>query len=112
MISKHDLFLLVIYVDNLPLKYLQRVAKILKLIYGQYAWENIFARNYNTKSTLVKELYLLSSRQLILSIYFSAINFISIWSIRQEKHALKCIFFFKKMQSQQFFLIKKIPGLK
>lgn len=59
MISKHDLFLLVIYVDNLPLKYLQRVAKILKLIYGQYAWENIFARNYNTKSTLVKELYLL-----------------------------------------------------
>lgn len=59
MISKHDLFLLVIYVDNLPLKYLQRVAKILKLIYGQYAWENIFARNYNTKYTLVKELYLL-----------------------------------------------------
>lgn len=59
MISKLDLFLLVIYVDNFPLKYLQRVAKILKLIYGQYAWENIFARNYNTKSTLVKELYLL-----------------------------------------------------
>lgn len=59
MISKHDLFLLVIYVDNFPLKYLQRVAKILKLIYGQYAWENIFARNYNTKSTLVKELHLL-----------------------------------------------------
>lgn len=104
MISKHDLFLLVIYVDNLPLKYLQRVAKILKLIYGQYTWENIFTIQ---NSTLVKELNLLSSMQLILSIYFSAINIISIWSKRQEKHALRCIFFLKKMQSQQVFFIIK-----
>lgn len=104
MISKHDLFLLVIYVDNLPLKYLQRVTKILKFIYGQYTWENIFTIQ---NSTLVKELYLLSSMQLILSIYFSAINIISIWSKRQEKHALRCIFFLKKMQSQQFFFIIK-----
>lgn len=104
MISKHDLFLLVIYVDNLPLKYIQRVAKILKLIYVQYKWENIFTIQ---NSTLVKELYLLSSMQLILSIYFSAINIISIWSKKQEKHALRCIFFLKKMQIQQFFFIIK-----